>query len=239
MAVRNEAGRAELDRAAYALVKDFLSQSGVKGVTPALIEGYLDISAASRPPAMAGIYARLLASAQNAGMKPGVIGGAVGGVDKLGPVLCDFDPVRVLEKYPNGWEEVFDDIRTRLKPKGRVRNTPRALWPQYCRSIISGAEFLSRFATAEEFYAWADSFDENERDRTELPMHLAKEIHGLGFALACDFLKEMGYANFSKPDVHIKDIFRAIGLCSHGADDYEVFRAVDRMASTSGSLLTT
>ncbi len=40
--------------------------------------------------------------------------------------------------------------------------------------------------------------------------------------------------NFSKPDVHIKHIFGGIGLCSRAASDYEVFRAVDRVAHNVG-----
>ena len=49
-------------------------------------------------------------------MKAGVISGSIGGVGNLGPVLCDFDPLQVLEKYPSGWEGVLDDIVAQLKP---------------------------------------------------------------------------------------------------------------------------
>jgi hypothetical protein len=52
--------------------------------------------------------------------------------------------------------------------------------------------------------------------------------------LACDFLKELGYENFSKPDVHVKDILWAIGLCPWGPSDYEVFKAVARVARNVG-----
>ena len=69
----------ELDKAAYDLAKDFLVQSGAdKSVTPELVEKYLHLS---KPPpsTLAGLYERLLESAQNANMKAGVIGGAIGG----------------------------------------------------------------------------------------------------------------------------------------------------------------
>lgn len=46
-----------------------------------------------------------------------------------------------------------------------------------------------------------------------LPMILAAEIDGIGYPLACDFLKELGFINYGKPDVHIIDIFSGIGLC--------------------------
>ncbi len=38
-------------------------------------------------------------------------------------------------------------------------------------------------------------------------MLLGREINGFGFALSCDFLKELGYEDFPKPDVHLRDIF--------------------------------
>jgi len=204
-----------------------------KGVTPKLIEKYLHLST-PRPDTLAGLYEHLLESAQSANMKAGVIGGSIGGVGNLRPVLCDFEPALVLEKYRSGWEGVLDDIVTQLKPRGSVPRTPRSIWPRYCRSVLSGARFLSRFSSADDFYGWVNLFDEDERARPALPLLLAQEIEGFGFALACDFLNGLGYENFSKPDVHVKDIFGALGLCPQGADDYEVFKAVARVACNVG-----
>ena len=86
------------DRAAYALAKDFLLRSGAeRGVTPELIEKYLHLSRL-RPESLAGLYERMLESAQSGNMNAGVVGGPIGGVGNLGPVLCDFDPARVLER---------------------------------------------------------------------------------------------------------------------------------------------
>jgi hypothetical protein len=148
--------------------------------------------------------------------------------------LCDFEPAEVLEKYRSGWEGVLDDIVAQLKPRGSMHRTSRSIWPRYCRSVLSGARFLSQFSTAGEFYRWVDLFDEDERVRPALPLLLAQEIEGFGFALACDLLNGLGYENFSKPDVHVKDIFGGLGLCAEGAGDYEVFRAVGRLAGNAG-----
>ena len=222
------------DRAAYALAKDFLLRSGAeRGVTPELIEKYLHLSR-PRPESVAGLYERMLESAQSGNMNAGVVGGSIGGVANLGPLLCDFEPAEVLEKYRSGWEDVLDDVVTHLKPRGRVSRTPRSIWPRYCRTVLSGARFLSRFASAEEFYAWVDFFDGDQRARPALPLLLAQEIEGIGFALACDFIMGLGYENFSKPDVHVKEIFRAVGLSPLGSSDYEVFGAVARVARNAG-----
>ena len=230
----HQVNQQELDRAAYALAKDFLLQLGAgKGVTPELIEKYLHLST-PRPDTLAGLYERILESAQSANMKAGVIGGSIGGVGNLSRVLCDFEPALVLEKYRSGWEGVLDDIVAQLKPRGSVPRTSRSIWPRYCRSVLSGARFLSQFSSADDFYRWVDFFDEDERAKPALPLLLAQEIDGFGFALACDFLMGLGYENFSKPDVHVKDIFGAIGLCAQGAGDYEVFKAVGRVAHNAG-----
>jgi thermostable 8-oxoguanine DNA glycosylase len=223
-----------LDRAAYALAKEFLLRSGAeRGITPELIEKYLYLSR-PRPSTLAGLYERLLESAQSANMKAGVIGGSIGGVGNLGRVLCDFEPSRVLEKYQADWEEVLDDVVAQLKPRGSIRRTPRSIWPRYCRTILSSAKFLSQFESANDFYDWVDFFDKDERARAALPMLLDQEIEGFGFALACDFVMGLGYENFSKPDVHIKEIFQELGLCPWGTSDYEVFKAVARVARNVG-----
>jgi hypothetical protein len=65
-------------------------------------------------------------------------------------------------------------------------------------------------------------------------MLLSREIEGFGFALSCDFLKEMGYINFPKPDVHLRDIFTSLSLSQDKPDDYKLFKAVIRVAGNAG-----
>lgn len=36
--------------------------------------------------------------------------------------------------------------------------------------------------------------------------------------------------NFAKPDIHLKDIFKGLELCPPKSSDYEVFRAIIRVA---------
>lgn len=224
----------ERDQKACELAKKYLLQLEAEGVTPALLEKYLHLSEVEpRPDSIARIYERLLDSAQNANMKARVVGGAIGGVDKLGTVLSNFEPVSVMEEYTTGWEKVLDEIEEHLKPRGKILRTPRSIWPRYCRTILSGAHFLAQFATVEDFYSWVDFFDQDDRARPALPMLLSHEIYGFGFSLACDFLKELGYVNFAKPDVHLKKIFRGLELCPAKAKDYQVFKAIVRVAKNA------
>jgi len=50
-------------------------------------------------------------------------------VRKLEPLLCGFDPARVVEKYATG-REVFEDVVTRLKPRGNINTSSRGMWPR-------------------------------------------------------------------------------------------------------------
>jgi hypothetical protein len=61
-------------------------------------------------------------------------------------------------------------------------------------------------------------------------MLIGSEIHELGFALACDFLKECGYTKYAKPDRHIKYIFKGLNIVNDKADDYQIFKAVVKFA---------
>ncbi len=226
---------AKLDKAAYALAKAFLPSLKIPGVTDSLVEHYLNpASLIPRPTTKSGLYQRFLESAQNANMKASVIGRSIGGVDKLAPVLKNFDPDAVLAKYGTDWESVLNDIVKRIKPKGQVRRTEQCLWPKYCKTILSAAAFMQQFNSADDFFTWVNFFDGDDKARPSLPMLLSHEIDGFGFALSCDFLKELGYVEFPKPDVHLRDIFSALGLCDERADDYQLFKAIVRVAKNAG-----
>lgn len=220
---------AQRDIMAYNLAKQFLTQ--FPGVTEEVLKERS--RPLPRPDAISVIYFRMLSSAQNANMKSGVVGSAIGGVDKLGTILCGFQPKAVLEKY-SSWEDILDDVRLHLKPNGKILTGPRSIWPKYCKTILSAADFMIQFETAEEFYKWVDSFHNDIRAREALPLLLAKKVDGLGFALSCDFLKELGYINFAKPDIHIQVIFKGLKLCDTSANEYQVFDAVVSLSKNVG-----
>jgi len=224
-----------INKKAYQLAKDYLPSQGIAGVTATLIERYLNpLTLNPKPTSKEGIYQRILESAQNANMKTGVIGGSIGGVEKLSLVLEGFNPKAVVAKYVGDWEAVLDDVVKKLEPRGEIRRTPRSIWPHYCQTILSAANFVEQFSSASDFFGWVDFFDRDDRARASLPMLLSREIEGFGFALSCDFLKEMGYINFPKPDVHLRDIFTSLGLCKDNPDDYKLFKAVIRVAGNAG-----
>jgi len=167
------------------------------------------------PQSLNEIYKAILGSAQNASMSPNVIGksisGEKGNIDPLGRILFEFSPK---ETYRNFSEKTETDLYNLIKPS--LRKTPNpvkiTLWLRFCKTIISSAKFLTQFESSDAFYRFIDSYYQNDQMRYFLPILLSFEIDGFGFALACDFLKEIGYVKYGKPDTHIKDIFLELNL---------------------------
>jgi hypothetical protein len=101
-------------------------------------------------------------------------------------------------------------------------------WHKWTKSIVDAAKFMSDFKDIEDFKSFVAKFDYNLLTRMAMPLLISKKISGLGFALACDCLKELGYINYPKPDVHLIQVFVGAGLSSE--EPISVFEAIVRMA---------
>ena len=106
----------------------------------------------------------------------------------------------------------------------------KRLWNNYCRSIITGATFLCKFEDYSEFKKTFDEFDTNDLTREAFALYLQTKIFNMGFALACNWLKELGYNNYPKPDVHMKDVCEALGLIDSNKTDIDCFEAMTKVA---------
>ena len=197
----------------------------------------------TKPDGLNRIYKAILESAQNLQMSRNVIGKSISGergnIDPLREILFEFDPKRTQEKYGAcSADELFREIRPRLiQPP---RDGKNSLWLRYCKTIISSSTFLSQFENHHEFYRFVDTYYGDDKIRPFLPMLLSFEIDGLGFALSCDFLKEMGYVKFGKPDTHTKDIFFQLGLLGTVPKnslkaDYFSLRLFERIAKSNNT----
>jgi len=223
------------DQELFEFAKDFLLS--FDGITNADVELHLT-SEYEKPNDLKKIYKQFCWAAQNRQSAVNVISGSIKGesIDSLAEVLFDFSPKNVAEKYSKASaEELLDEIEKKIKPSGKIRKEKRSLWPQYCRSVIHAAHFLKSFETAKKFYAWADFFANNSMAKPALPLMISIEVSGFGFPLACDFLKEIGYKEYGKPDVHLKDIFEELELIdknekSNLKQNYEILKIIDRIA---------
>lgn len=168
----------------------------------------------------------------------------IGDIDRMKKSLHDFNAEAILNDY-QCWEKIFDTLKIdNIIPKNVTRDTtkdykgndrkPRNLWVSFCKSIISITEFVKRFNTIDDFYYYIDQFITNTPDtRISLPLILAEEIDGYGFALACDFIKEGISPLFVKPDRHIIDIFKGINKSDDNATNFQVFRDVVEFADST------
>lgn len=221
------------DKQLYQLAYEFLLS--FEGVDVTILEEHFVVKE-EKPKNLKLIYKRLCESAQNKQMSTRVIGGSINGFDNLGKVLEDFDPHMVAASYLPGQEEkLLKTIIKILKPNGQIRRTSRSIWPQYCKTIIESAHFLKKFKNASDFYNWTDFFSKDSRAKPALPLMISYEISGIGFPLACDFLKELGFSEYGKPDVHLKKIFKELDLIddnknSTAKSDYQTLKVIDRIA---------
>jgi len=103
------------------------------------------------------------------------------------------------------------------------------LWKQFADWVISGSTFMSEFKDKEEFDTFVKRFSLNTYTKASLPMLLEKEIRWFWFALACDFLKELWYRDYPKPDIHLIEIFYGTWLCG-SKKDYDIYKAIVKMS---------
>jgi hypothetical protein len=214
----------QYDRDVFCLAREYLLALDQR--IPAVLDKYLQPDA--RALELGLIYRKLLDAATTPNMLPTVVGRAIGGLDSLRPLLNDYNLQEILRHY-SSWEQVLDAIEVNLHPKGKIRREPRSIWPRFSKTILSGAEFLLQFESAEAFYSWCNIFDRDDLTRPALPMLIAENVEGLGFALACEFVKNLGYANYGKPDVQLINLFVGLEL-SETNREYSVLQDMFRVA---------
>lgn len=107
-------------------------------------------------------------------------------------------------------------------------DSKRNSWYKWSCCIVDSAKFLLSFSDVQDFDNFIRSFNYNAESRMALPLLISTKIRGIGFALSCDILKELGFEDYSKPDIHLTDICKAVGLPSD--DQYDVFRSIVRLA---------
>ena len=101
-------------------------------------------------------------------------------------------------------------------------------WAIFCRGSLSGAAFLSKFKSFNAFDRFVGSFTFNHLSIAALALLIEKEIYGMGFPLACDWLKDCGYSDYGKPDVHTQGILFETGMLKRD-DTFECFKTMARI----------
>ena len=217
----------DLNKRFYDFAYKFLINNTQEGINEKIVKSYLTVpEPEDNCKTISEVFYRMLVSAQNRQMLVNVIGGSIGGVKNLRKVLSNFDVHFVQKKYSNNSIKLLNDIEENLCLEGKIRKTEKSIWAQYCKTIISIANFLSQFSNYENFLNWINAFYNDKKSMAALPLIISEEIFGFKFALACDFLKELGLTNYGKPDVHVKEILIAYNFISAKASDYSVLKTM-------------
>jgi len=179
---------------------------------------------------MADVFWQLVYSLTNkVGMRA-----TIGDIDYLDEYLFHFNPHKTYAHYEEDWQELFRTIQNDYTPPGPMNiENEASYWVIFCKGILSGAGFLSQFKSMKAFDAFVSSFAFNDVSMAALPMVIEQEIYGMGFPLACDFLKEIGCHNYAKPDTHTITILHECGA-ARSRDIYEVYKTMVRMARANG-----
>lgn len=227
--------QAEIDQLVLNLAEKHLLT--LDNVDQAMVAAY-KVPIESKPKTLSRICFILCASLKKKQKHEHVFQHTIGRLNKLTRVLCDFDPLKIIEKYQKGdWEKMVEAVQEEVMFEKEPNPSESSVIPQFCKGVLSAAYFFHQFHKAQDFYDWVDTFKQDEAMRLDLPNLLSQEVHGLGFALASDFLKEIGYFGFGKPDTQTKAIFSELGLIPNdeGTDkDAETFEAIARMARNTG-----
>ena len=140
---------------------------------------------------LSSIYKRLLGSLQNRQGLPNIIKFWHKDYENIyQETLFAFDPQKVQKKYNgvNGAERLFEDLNKKVHWNAEHYELPK----QWCEGAIGAAKVLSEYRDSKSLYEVLMKQAENG-DLMRIADYWDKlPIKGMGFALSCDFLKEIG-----------------------------------------------
>lgn len=172
------------------------------------------------------VYVQFLKSAQNYQAMPNIIS-----FDKRKEVisnyLFDYNYTKVAEMSEDA---LYICLRQRFSPASP--DSKKNSWYKWSCAAVDSAKFICGFEDAKDFKEFVQRFDYNADSRMALPLLIKTKIRGIGFALACDALKELGFINYPKPDVHLIDVFGEAGICKR--NPISVYESIVRMADDTG-----
>ncbi len=184
-----------------------------------------------------GVFERFVVSAQNYQSMPNIIG-----------ITKNPDRKKAVEKILHNYDIDYlkslepNDLYAQFCEKFEVKNadSKRNSWLKWRNAIVDSAQFLSEFKDYGDFEEFVNRFDYNVHTRMALPLLIGERISGIGFALACDMLKELGYQAYPKPDVNLMQVFEALGLSD--GKPLDTFQAIVKIADVcskvKGELVT-
>lgn len=134
------------------------------------------------------------------------------------------------DTYSDHPDKLYNELITGISFKSPDSGFTQKVVKTYVSILCGMSEYLSRFSSAEDMYAYFDTFD--TADKKILLIHeIQKASHGSGysregwgFKLAANWLKDIGMQDYCKPDTHVTHFVKGLGLTARKTDN-AVFRA--------------
>ena len=117
--------------------------------------------------------------------------------EQFAKVFCDYDPEEVHFIYRDDAESLYNDLYN----SGLINSSEKKMAMDWCIGALQGADILWKY-NIKSFREYCTSMG-----RLQLPYQWSRQIHCMGFALSCDFFKEIGI-DLCKPDIHIRRKFK-------------------------------
>ena len=209
----------------YAFAEQYLKEHLPEGIDEAGLEKYF-VSQEHNLDSINSIFERFVRSTQNYQRMPKVIKFDERR-DEISRILNGFTPANVAQYNV---DELYATFRKQFNITSK--ESPQNSWYKWSKSIVDSARLLREFKSTDDFRAFVDSFSYNAATRAALPFYLSGKISGMGFALACDALKELGYEYYPKPDVHMIEILANLEITE--ADPLSVYEELIRIADDNG-----
>jgi hypothetical protein len=203
------------------------AQNFLRGkVEESILKKQLDYYHSCKPNSINEVFKQMISTLKN---KQGYVNFIVD-INQMDSILFDYEPKLILQQFGDDWKKLFKAFKEKFGHDFNMNiDNKRNAWVMYSRGVLSCAKFLSNFKSFKDFDDFIKSFFHNQFTIASLPMLLEKEIFGYGFPLSCDFLKELGYVQYAKPDVHLKEIFVELNLVETKGD-YDVFKKIVEMS---------
>jgi len=189
------------------LYEKLVNLASVAGIDVAVLQKYF---VPEGNPTSKSILFRLCSSLENSGMMRNSIkfDKDITNSNAIKKVLFDFDTKRSAATYPD-WRSIYDAmLAAGIKDNGNRENN-ETNWEKYCRGLYDALQFLTINNGEKKIKDLVAASKLTDMELKEISA-ISREIHGLGFVLTCDWLKECGCTWLAKPDVHIKGVVKYI-----------------------------
>lgn len=202
------------------------------------VEDYLTPDKRLRNLTLQNIFLQIIKSATNTGRKSNTIEfsnrrdpqrknkilQAISGIPNLADENAGFTDQQIKEILCRLKELDVARALANLKSAQVIKTERTNFWEGWLRSVKDAASFVLTYASGKEFSDFFGQF--HGRSLILGPYFLSQQIYGIGFALACDVLKDLGASELIKPDTHIKKVFYGLSLVKKHSDEAVLDAAV-------------